>query len=114
MKVCAFPGFLFWWYCLSFGVIPRQDEGLREEIILLRVILPQFHEIPAQVVLPRQDIHAGEVVDLLVGLHSGQKLRFNHVVSPAQVEVQILDWGVVELPFHDFLADELHHGVLGV
>ena len=54
------------------------------------------------------------MVYFLMGLHAGEGLGFDHVVGPADVEVEGLDGGVVELPVENFLADVFDYGVLGV
>jgi hypothetical protein len=53
-----------------------------------------------------------EVIDLLVGLHSGEELGLDMVVSPTDVKVEAGD-GVGLQPPLIFFGDMLHHGILG-
>ena len=49
-----------------------------------------------------------------MGLHSSQYLRSDNVVGPADVEVEVFDGRVVEVPFHQFLSREFNDWVLSV
>ncbi len=52
-------------------VIPWQDPGLREEVILFLVYAFHPHQVSSEMVLARYYIHARVVVDLLVEMHLG-------------------------------------------
>ena len=54
------------------------------------------------------------MVDFLVGFHFGEGLGFDGVVGPADVEGEVVDGGVLEVVFEEFLTDEFNDRVLGV
>lgn len=78
---------------------------------MFRKACHHFEHILGEVVLAREGVHAGEVVDLLVRGHLAERLHADRPISPAEVPLALLleVQGVIQLPAH-----LLHHLVLRV
>lgn len=98
---------------LQVGVIVGQAPGDGEELVVPGELLAEVHECSAEVVLAGEDGHAGEVVDLLVGLHAGEEVGLDVVVGPADVEVEVGEGIGLQEPAI-LLGDVLDHRVLSV
>lgn len=70
--------------------VVRQHEGLRREIVLLRVFLLHAHQVSAKHVFLRQIVDSWEVVAPLPGVHLGQNAHGDGSVPPGQVPLVIL------------------------
>lgn len=67
----------------------RQNEGLREEIVVLRMVFTDHHEILAQLVFVGEDCDSGPLANPLVRLQLVQEVGRDSEVVPADVEVSI-------------------------
>lgn len=72
------------------SVLRRQQPGLREEFVLVWEPLEHLFEVAREVVLPREGVHAREVVDSLIGLHLVKPLDSDSRVAPIQVPLLAL------------------------
>lgn len=94
-------------------VVRGEAPGDGEELVVAGELPAEVHECGAEVVLAGEDGHAGEVVDLLVGLHACEEVGPDVVVGPAEVEGEVGERvGLQEPPV--LLGDVLDHRVLGV
>lgn len=97
--------------CFQFANIGREEPCSRVEVKGFRKEVSQGIQILRQRVLPRESLHAGEVVCSLVGLHTHDALRGQTVVTPEQVKVV----NVILLNSHfEVVLDHLpQDGILG-
>lgn len=84
-----------------------------EKLVISGKLLAEIHERSAEVVLAREYGHSWEVVDFLVGLHAGEEIGLDVVVSPADVEVEVGEGIGLQKPLVLF-GDVLDDGVLRV
>ena len=90
-------------------LLVRQDPRLREEIIFIIERFLHAFEIPAQIILMGQTLHARIVINSLIRLHFLNPEGLNTRVRPVQVPVRILV--IVQLVVQ-FSASLLDHAVL--
>lgn len=85
------------------GVSPQlrslggEHPGQREEVVILWKLLSHFHEIPSQVVLPRQAEHSWKMIDLLVSTHFAQLFGLHCVISPEEIPVIAVRFLLIDL-----------------
>jgi hypothetical protein len=92
--------------------LQRNRPGLREKVVLLRVILLHGHQPQSEEVLTGQDVYSREVVDFLMQVHAKEGMGFNFPVCPP--EVPVTDSLLLLHHPAQFLGDFLNDGVLGV
>ena len=75
---------------LEIVLFVRQDPCLGKEVVLFLEVSLHALQIPTQVVLVRQAVHAWVVVDSLIRLHLVDTLRLQTRVCPVQVPIGVL------------------------
>lgn len=86
----------------------RGDPSAREELVLFwKSFLHEF-QILSKVVLQSNQVHAGEVVDHLVGFHSLQFFRREHLVCPKYVPVVLWVLAFAQFPSECMLCNSLY------
>ena len=60
------------------------------ELELSRHLLHHFIQPVSQLVLPRDCMDAGQIVDGLMKMHPDESLRSNRVISPHQIPIDLI------------------------
>ena len=64
-----------------------KEEGLRDVAVVFWVVILHFDHVFGKVIFARERVHAGKMVDFLVGLQLAEQLASDGGVGPPEVPV---------------------------